>query len=400
MVLSNVVVMASIFFILIIGTYFMVRHELTERSLNITTKIAQDINTGFLYDVPKRNGHRPEIFFVKTDNQAQLQAKSAWQPFDTEQLDLLIQQVIGTGKENGQIFFGHEEFFFFKADRTDQPGFILVFHEVEHEMAILRILLGVFILVGLISLGLSFLGSFILANRAMKPIQKSWQQQRDFLAYASHELRTPLAVIQTNLEVILSNPMESVEKQMKWLQNINEEVAATSSLVDSLLFLARVDAKKQILNTTKFNFSQAALSVVEHFRPLTEAKGILLNCHIEPEVFWQGDEVKIRKLIGLLLDNAIKATSVEGVIDFSLKIHEDQIKLTIKDTGIGLTQQEITRIFDRFYQVDAARSRGGTGLGLAIAQWIVEQHGGKIEVKSQSNVGTEFSVALPKGALG
>lgn len=396
LVLINVAVMASIFFILILGTYFMVRHELAERSLDITAKIASDLQGGLIHDLPKREGHRPEISFVKLDGQEQIQFKSAWQPFDTEQLDLLIKQALAIDQEKGQIFVGHEEFFFLKEARADQPGTLLVFHEVEHEMAILRILLGVLVIIGLVSLGLSFLGSFILANRAMKPIQKSWQQQKEFLSYASHELRTPLAVIQTNLEVILSSPQEPVEKQMKWLQNINEEVASTAQLVDSLLFLARIDAKKQSLKKASFNFSQAALRVAENFRPLLGEKGLILQCDIEPELFWYGDEVKIRKLIGILLDNAIKATSAEGAINVLLRIAGDQIKLIIKDTGVGLTEAEIAKIFERFYQVDSARSSGGTGLGLAIAQWIVEEHGGQIAVKSQLEMGTEFTVYFPK----
>ena len=236
-----------------------------------------------------------------------------------------------------------------------------------------------------------------MANRAMIPIQKAWQQQKDFLADASHELRTPLTVIRTNLDVVRGSPEDTVLSQSKWLDNIQEETVSMAKLVDSLLFLARVDSQQPLLHKRFFFFDKALAEAVIPFEPVAGAKGVLLKVASDAPVGYDGDEARIKQLVGILLDNAIRHTPSGGAVSVSLLKIDAKIMLSVVDTGEGIKAAALEKIFDRFFQVDNSRSSGSSGLGLAIAKVIAESHGGKISVSSAPGEGATFIAEFPHG---
>lgn len=242
---------------------------------------------------------------------------------------------------------------------------------------------------------LSIFGSLFMANKAMVPIQNAWQQQKEFLADASHEFRTPLAVIQTNLEIVRDNPTETVSSQEQWLNNIYEETICMTTLVESLLFLARADSHQQLLTKEHFVLPQAVSKSVELLRPVGNAKGITLIMKSQEEFLYHGDESKLRQVVNILLDNALRHTPTGGRIMVTLENLQQHILLSVTDTGEGIAPEHLDKIFERFYQSDSSRSQGGTGLGLSIAKWIVESHNGRISVVSSIGKGSSFSVFLP-----
>ena len=252
-----------------------------------------------------------------------------------------------------------------------------------------------FVSIMIIILLLSFVTSYVISKYALQPIKQAWQKQLDFTADASHELRTPLAVIKTNLEIVMDNPDETVESQMKWLQNIEAEHTRMAKLVEDLLTLSRADIGEQSLFLSTFMIDEVIRQVTDTFRPLCQQKGITLKQDIEMGISFHGDEKRISQLIVILLDNAVQYTP-HGNITVRLRQKEGKLELTVQDTGRGIPKEDTQKIFERFYRANHTRSLNpdGSGLGLSIAKWIVAEHNGTISAKSELGKWTKITVNL------
>jgi two-component system sensor histidine kinase CiaH len=413
----NLIIIAALFLILTIGTYFFAENQMKNRAKNLSNDLIAGIQAGRIQDMPihgpfpfKRADHPPNddhhppdypppeqplIFFVKTSPDNKIFFESSTQPLQPSQLMNLVQETLQKKDTTGTIISQEISYFYFKTSLQDQSGTIILFQNFEHEMNLLRSLITALIIIGILCLLLSLVASLYLANRAMVPISITWEQQKNFLADASHELRTPLMVMQTHLEIVLGNQEETVASQNKWLQNMKEESEAMAKLVNGLLFLARADSQQQLIDKTDFSLSQVITRAIETLSPLAIAKGLKLNLFVSPEIKLHGDEGAIKQLVGILFDNSIRHTPPGGEISVSLHQSPQEITFTFSDTGEGIEKRHLGKIFDRFYQVDTSRSKGGTGLGLAIAKLIVETHRGSIQVASHTNLGTEFLITLP-----
>lgn len=275
---------------------------------------------------------------------------------------------------------------------------VIVFANTEIEHETLERLLTVLISTGLIGVILFVIGGFFLSSLALKPIKISSDKQKAFIADASHELRTPLAVIQTTLELVQGNPNETVESQSKWLENILTESQRMTKLVDNLLTLARSDSGQLTLEKKSFELTKAVGDTVEPYIAFAQEKNITINMSLEEITAFNGDELRIRQLLIILVDNAIKYSNNFGKIFVTLKNHPNSVELSVSDTGEGIREEDLPKVFERFYRVDKARLResGGVGLGLSIAEWIVTEHNGSIKVSSDIGKGSKFTVELPK----
>lgn len=395
--LINAAIIFILFILLITGTYFFSQREVTHRSEMISNKIMSELKSGAKQDLPQRPNETPgpEFFFVKITSDNLITAKSSNIPLRDDKLAKLVNVALTGDTSRGIIKIGNNEYPYLKSFMDSAPETIILFQDFTHEKHMLHTQLTALIITGLICLALSFYGSFFMANRAMAPIQAAWQQQIDFLSDASHELRTPLAIIQTNLEIVMEGQEEPVSRQIKWLQNIQEESTQMAALVDSLLFLARSDAKQQPLEETLFFLNEAILRAALPFEPIAAEKGVTLDVSADTAITAKGDESRIKQVIGILLDNAIRHTEEGGKVSIKLSRLKNKSIVTVADTGEGIAPEEIDKIFDRFYQVDKSRSRGGAGLGLAIAKCIIENHGGQIIADSTLGFGTTFAIQLP-----
>ena len=241
------------------------------------------------------------------------------------------------------------------------------------------------------------IGSWLISNVAIRPIKAAWQKQLDFTADASHELRTPISVIQTNIELVMDSPDETVGSQMKWLKNIEAENKRMAKLVEDLLTLSRSDTDQQALEIETFMLDEVILEALAPFEPIANVKSIELEVHVDDKFTFSGDRKRIKQLCVILVDNALNYTDSSGTITISLGHSEKEIKLIVSDTGHGIEAEYLDKIFDRFYRVTKTRKlhQDGSGLGLSIAKWIVQEHGGKIEVASELNTGTTFTASLP-----
>ena len=237
---------------------------------------------------------------------------------------------------------------------------------------------------------------YVLSGGAMKPVREAYEKQRQFAADASHELRTPLAVVLASADLLRSDPSISSPFLKQVIEDVRDEVKKMTKLVGDLLTVARSDAKANQLKPVRMDLISAAQQTVRIMRPFAEKKDIVITEELPTRAEIYADEQKIRQLILILVDNAVKYTPEHGNISIRIQEEKGSVELSVSDTGIGIAPEHIERIFDRFYRVDKARSRrmGGNGLGLAIAREIAEAHGGHITAESEVGKGTTFRVQL------
>ena len=396
LMMVNLSVILLLFLLLITGTYFFVQARMLEGAEHFMDRFSQDLVMGKVMDFPPNHGPRPIVFFVKVDSLGEIVQTSSYMPLSNAQLSSLARETQQLGNSKGQLIFEQTAYYYRVTPLTSKEGAFILFQDFERDRSLLMALVTGLSITGLVCMLLSLLGSFYMANKAMVPIKKAWQQQKDFLADASHEFRTPLAVIQTNLELVRDNPEETVQSQDHWLSNIYEETLCMTKLVESLLFLARADSHQQLLSMTHMRLGQAVFAAAELFRPIAASKGVRLSLEIKTEFFYWGDEDKLRQVVSILLDNAIRHTATNDVITVNLDKSPQGVLLTVTDIGEGINPDHQDKIFERFYQSDFSRSKGGTGLGLSIAKWIIESHEGNIRVVSTLGKGSTFKIFLPQ----
>jgi signal transduction histidine kinase len=219
-----------------------------------------------------------------------------------------------------------------------------------------------------------------------------------FTADASHELRTPVALIRTTSEIALRKHRSDAEYR-EALDEVHAESVRTTGLIENLLTLARADAGKETLDRAPVDLASLVLEVSGQAEKLAQQKGITLACQApEGIAAISGDRGTLRRLFFILLDNAVKYTPAGGQIQVGINQHPEKVTVEVRDSGGGISEQDLPHIFERFYRSDKSRNRdsGGAGLGLSLAKWIVEAHGGFMEVESAVDSGSTFRVSLPK----
>lgn len=227
--------------------------------------------------------------------------------------------------------------------------------------------------------------------------------RRDFVANVSHEFKTPLTAIQGFAETLLGGAIDDREHRSRFLEIILDHARRLARLTDDLLELSQIEAERMELEMRPLSVARLIENCVETTRPRAAEKQLALSVDCPPglpEIL--GDRRRLSEVLQNLLDNAVQYTGPGGRIEVSAGSEGRDVMLTVSDTGMGIPQAEQARIFERFYRVDAARSRevGGTGLGLSIAKHLVEAHGGRIWVESEVGRGSSFHFTVPVGDAG
>jgi two-component system, OmpR family, phosphate regulon sensor histidine kinase PhoR len=229
-------------------------------------------------------------------------------------------------------------------------------------------------------------------------LRKLERVRRDFVANVSHEFRTPLTAIQGFAETLLAGAIDDPQNRTRFLEIILEHSRRLARLTEDLLVLSKMDAERLELEIRRLSVSQLIESCLETAQRRAAEKDLEISVNAPqrlPDI--AGDRRRLAEVLQNLLDNAIQYTLPGGQIMLSAETSGDEVVLTVSDTGIGIPQADQPRIFERFYRVDAARSReaGGTGLGLAIAKHLVEVHGGRLWVESEVGQGSQFHFSVP-----
>jgi len=233
-------------------------------------------------------------------------------------------------------------------------------------------------------------------NQMIERLEMAFRRQRQFTADASHELRTPVAVIRAESTLALRRE-RTEDDYRKSLDLISQETGRMSAMIDKLLFLARSDAGREQLDFEEVNLKEVLVGLSPDAEVLCEEKGLQFNLGPLENLVVRGDRTRLQQLFLNLLANAIRYTPSGGSISVSAVRRGETAVIAVRDTGIGISEEHLPHIFERFYRVDEARSRadGGAGLGLSICQHIAQVHDGRIEVESQVGEGSTFTVFLP-----
>lgn len=308
----------------------------------------------------------------------------------------VTKRALDSGKQSGVMFDLQLRFLL----KQTPDGTKIAFADMGREMDSMTNLLLTLLLVGLGGLIAFFFISLFLSGWALRPAEKAWEQQRQFVADASHELKTPLTVILANTGILLSHRHDTIEEQSKWIEHTREEANRMKKLVDDLLFLAKSDVSQTHTLQARLNLSDAVWGCLLTFEPVAYEQGVTVGSDIDPDIMFVGDEGQLKQLIVILLDNACKYAGKSGIVTLKLKRVQESIRLSVNNTGAPIVPEHLEHIFGRFYRSDSSRSReeGGYGLGLAIAKAIVENHKGNISVESSEKAGTTFTVNLPTKA--
>jgi len=259
--------------------------------------------------------------------------------------------------------------------------------------------------------------SILFARWALRPVERAWEQQQRFVADASHELKTPLTVILANLAIVRSRGDEPVAAQDQWLAGTEVEARRMQSLVGDLLDLARTpDPATLRAGFSTVDLSDLAEGEALQFDSVALDRGVSIACDLEPAVRVEGDAARLERLVAVLIDNACKYAEPGSEVAVRLAAEGREAVLSVANRGPLIAPENLARVFDRFFRVDAARTRGlvadadepaagGYGLGLAIAREIARDHGGAINAASTpcapsaedgGEAITVFTVRLPK----
>lgn len=273
--------------------------------------------------------------------------------------------------------------------------YLMRFLDVTDSKKSLKNLALTLVVVGLGLLVFFYLVIIYFTNRAMKPLEEAWQTQKQFIANASHELKTPLSIISTNLGVLYSSKEDPIEEQIKWLDNISRGTDRMNGLVNKLLTMAKTDNTFQPLNFSKVRVDKLLEEALDNYQEKFASKQLTVKRELI-KITAKTDEILLMQLFEIFIDNAYKYSNQQGSFEVNMEEAGRETVIRFKNTGAGIPEEDLPRVFDRFYRTNDVRQtyNDSYGLGLSIAQNIVEQIGGNISVTSKVNEETEFVLHL------
>ncbi len=352
---------------------------------------------------PKRNFFN--TFFVTMDDKGNVLETVARANYEIgeEDLNTIIERVFA--EENGSGVVEDLGIRYKIRNYTNADGIAVTtigFMDIGYEKNILAAQKNMYIGIGFTVLVVFFVISILLARRVIKPIEKSWNQQQQFVSDVSHELKTPTAVILANTSILKMN--DDLGDDRKWVDYISIEAERMKNLIENLLFLSKSDFSKAEFIFSTINLGDLVFgSTLPYEAVLFEnGKNVTLSTNIEPECVVIGDEGQLKQLVNILIDNAVKYslenTEIKVTLSKESRNNKNFVALRVNNKSEVISDEDLEKIFQRFYKVDKARTRDGEsyGLGLSIAKEVVTNHKGKISVKSSKEDGTTFKVLIPR----
>ena len=307
---------------------------------------------------------------------------------NTEELAAILNDCLSQYRQEGVVADYHLRYLRRSSGLYEKLAFV----DMSMEQAMLREMMGSYLLIGGIALLLLLAAAVLLSWWATRPVERAWRQQRQFLSDASHELKTPLTVILSNAEMLESAPLE--DRPARWADNIRSEARRMKQLVEEMLTLARADSMTASAVLGDVSLSEAAEDCVLAFEPVAFEAEKALEYRLAEEVCVLGDGEKLRRLVSILLDNAIKYGAPGGAVSLALERRDRQAALTVSNPG-EIPAEHLPRLFERFYRADASRGeQSGFGLGLSIAGAIAREHKGALRAESGGGM-TRFVFTMP-----
>ncbi len=274
-------------------------------------------------------------------------------------------------------------------------GYRISLIDITSEKDMLNTLLMSLILIFIFMLIAIYFISLYFANKSIKPLNKLWNKQKQFVADATHELKTPLTIINANTDLLLMNENEKIKSQKKWLEYIKMETNGMNKLINDLLNSAKAEEENILFNN--INVSDLIEEIILSFETILYEKNIKFRSNVEKNIIILTNSEKLKQVIVILLDNAIKYIDDNGKIEISLKKIKRNIIFEISNTGKGISKEDLPHIFERFYKSDKARTNNNSnsfGLGLYIAKNIICKLNGSLSCESSENKKTKFIIKI------
>jgi len=281
--------------------------------------------------------------------------------------------------------------YIYSVNKINKNTIVISIIEDENTVSHIRITIIFSIIMSIVSLGVIYIIAKKLSKTIVKPVEETFEKQKQFISDASHELKTPLAVIEANADVLQDKVGES-----KWINYIQNEIESMNKLINELLLLAKIENVDNIKEYTELNLSKEVEIILSMFESVAYEKGVTIESNIIENIKLNGNKEDIEHIVSTLTDNAIKHTESEKKIVVNLKKEKNEIIFEVQNMGDSIPEEEREKIFERFYRIDKSRNRKEKryGLGLAIAKSTIEKYNGKIEVECKNEY-TIFKVTIP-----
>ena len=293
-------------------------------------------------------------------------------------------KAISNGDERGWISNYRYKVF----DSDSGQGIVFVDGSMNRSVFMQSTAIAGFVLLGCAALVLILV--FVFSKKAVKPIAESYEKQKQFITDANHELKTPLTLILANVEIA-----EVELGKNEWLDDIRSEGYRMTELVNQLVALSRMDEDGQKISFSDIAFGELTYDTVSEFETLARAKGKNVSLNVDRNIIYNGDEILLHRLLGIIMDNAVKYCDEGGEIFVTLEKRRSKLVLSVENTYSAVGEIELAKLFDRFYRADKARKfTGGYGIGLSMAKAIVEKHKGEISAYKKDNTHIGFKVVL------
>lgn len=304
---------------------------------------------------------------------------------DAQSAQDIANKLFSSGKQSGYV-----KNFRYKLIKIENEN-LYVFFDCERELSTFYAFLIWSVIISIVGILLVFILVLFFSRHVLKPVEETYQKQKQFISDAGHEIKTPITIISANAEVI-----ESINGESEWTKSIKRQSSRLRDLTDKLIFLSRTEESVNSMNIYEFSLSDVIREECTSFEPLAEIEGKTLLLNIEPNIRYNGDETAICNMISILLDNALKYSNPGGSISVTLKNTGKYKELTLSNTVTQISVGKLDHFFERFYRGDKSRNseNKGYGIGLAIAKAIVNAHKGKISAKSPDGHTVIFTVVL------
>ena len=357
---------------------------------SVQQQLQQVLQTGSGYDLsrPGQEGVPCFVAEVYASGTVRVSGNSYYDLTDKAALVDIVTAALSADSDEGVLAEHHLRY-------LRQEGLLstrIAFTDSTLEQATLRSLLTGSLLIGLAALAVLFACSYVLSGAVTRPVDRAWQQQKQFLSDASHELKTPLTVILSSAELL---EQSAAPEQKQYVDNVRAESRRMKRLVEDMLTLSRVERGGEHLPDTTADLSDAAADAALRFEPVAYEAGHTLSYDIAPGLLVRGDSGKLEQAVAVLLDNAIKYAAPGTEVRLDAARQGKNACLWVENEGDPIPADKLPHIFDRFYRADASRTDGGSfGLGLPIARAIVEAHRGTLRCDSGGHT-TRFTITLP-----
>ena len=384
--------------VVFVSVYISAQHSIERNSQEVLERVMQEASS-LIPGVSLRPGlnfnnkdiHLPYFTVQVWENKAYVTSGTYADMEDTDALRSILGACLAREEDQGTL----EQYGMRYLRRHNALSTHVAFVDMSMEQATLRSMMQAYLLIGCAALLLLLGVSVLLSRWATRPVEKAWRQQRQFLSDASHELKTPLTVILSNAELMESAGLE--ERPARWADNIRSEAQQMKTLVEEMLTLARADSMERSTVFSQTSLSDISIDCILLFEPVAFESGKHLEYSIRKDLFVSGDSDSLKRLISILLDNAIKYGVPGGIIRLTADLNDRGVRLEVSNEngGKAIPADVLPHLFERFYRADASRGeQSGFGLGLSIAATIAADHKGTLKAESDAE-STRFILTLP-----